>query len=179
MFLENFGDLKQELQQGFEKEDLGKIKYRLHALKGAAGNIGAVHLFAGADELETIIKEKRNKELVPALKCFNLCIDEVTASLRFLVDAIGKSAPADHQPAEEEWKKVDIGVVGSLIKEIIELLEEDFDEVEKRISKLKTALGPCGESREYTVILKSIDNFEMDAALVGLTKLSEKLNIRL
>ncbi|WP_321495202.1 ATP-binding protein [uncultured Desulfobacter sp.] len=179
LFLENFGDFKQELQQGFEKEDIGKIEYRLHALKGAAGNIGAVHLFAGADELETIIKEKRNKELAPALKYFNLCIDEVTASLRFLVDAIGKSAPADHQPAEEEWKKVDIGVVGSLIKEIIELLEEDFDEVEKRISKLKTALGPCGESREYIVILKSIDNFEMDAALVGLTKLSEKLNIRL
>nr|WP_319392347.1 ATP-binding protein [uncultured Desulfobacter sp.] len=179
LFLENFRDLKQELQQGFEKEDIGKIEYRLHALKGAAGNIGALHLFAGADELETIIKEKRNKELAPALEYFNLCIDEVTASLRSLVDAVGESAPADHQCAEEGWKKVDIGVVGSLIKEIIELLEEDFDEVEKRISKLKTALGPCGESPEYTVILQSIDNFEMDAALVGLKKLSEKLDIRL
>lgn len=84
-FVDEFGVMEPLLRESFARGDHQAAAQQLHALRGAAGYLGADDLVARAKELETAILEHRpdfGSQLVDFEKSFHRLIEDIEATLR-------------------------------------------------------------------------------------------------
>lgn len=74
LFLENSSEQIKELQEAVRKRESEEITRLAHSIKGAAANLGILHVQKTADELELIGAENRIQE---ASKSLNSLIKEL------------------------------------------------------------------------------------------------------
>ncbi len=67
LFLENSSDQIKELQEAVRKRESEEIKRLAHSIKGAAANLGILHVQKSANELEMIGAENRIQEAPKSL----------------------------------------------------------------------------------------------------------------
>ena len=144
---------------GFFSRSLGdrdSARLLAHALKGSAGNLGAVGVQLAATELETAIKDESDTETIKRLT------DILEIELRRVISGIRAQLPALE---EQPWVgKIDWVTVRQVLSELVPLLETGNTRtgqlVESHAALLAAALGPS-----CSVLRRQIADFLFPEAL--------------
>ena len=108
LFADTHGDDERAIAESLARDDREGLRRQVHALKGAAGSVGATALLAAATALETAIRGGAGRPEI------EIGITAVTSSLSRLIAAI-RRAPTPDEPAAVRVDSERLGtVVGSL-----------------------------------------------------------------
>ncbi|MCE1170461.1 MAG: response regulator [Azovibrio sp.] len=97
LFVSGHGEEGAQLQEALARQDWPAIQARIHALKGAAGNLGAVALARQATELNLSLKQGRQEEVARQLPAFVAALQQLLADLRLALARGERPDPAPPQ----------------------------------------------------------------------------------
>ena len=162
-FADELEKMQGELAGILERGDLCGASRRLHALKGPAGNLGAVELLAAANALELELKE--GKAGSPA---------EFEARLRATVAAIRGSVVVRQAETTSELNRSEAGVLFAELKGLLESCALVPDDLQQRLEE--TLHGHVTEPM-LAGMLRRLNAFDHEQALVCLLEISRELDI--
>ncbi|KAF0164834.1 MAG: Multi-sensor hybrid histidine kinase [Rhodocyclaceae bacterium] len=137
--------------------DTEQVQHLAHALKGSAGNLGAMQVAAAADALQAAIRHDAGQDAISRLA------DILATELQPLIDGIqGLPADAEESPANADPARV-TAVLAQLeaLLAISDVAANDLARQEDRL--LRAALGTAAED-----ILRRIAVFDHEGALAAL-----------
>jgi len=151
LFIDDFLDIEQEVDNLLEKNESQAVCIRLHALKGVAGNLGANQVASCADALEKVLRQG---------------CEGVVERLEF---------NAAWQEVVETVQKQRFSMSNEMIQDKSVTLRHDLQELQALLTanKLVPALlinrfvnSFTGDSMETAIkVRKAVDNYDYDKAL--------------
>ncbi|AXC14565.1 Sensory box histidine kinase/response regulator [Acidisarcina polymorpha] len=167
-FAEKQGNAADQIIQALETGDRQSAERIAHTVKGVAGNLGILKAQAAAAELEKSLRD--NQTPTPAkLKEFASLLQLQTESIK---KALGRTEPT--KPAAAVIQAFDPVAVNAAIVRLTELLESSDADAEEAFAALQGALAGQAEEAELEPIGAAIREFDFDAALARLSRISAK-----
>ncbi len=167
-FVDGQGDAHVQISAAIKSGDRTLAERIAHTVKGVAGNIGLDQVFAAAKKLEKAIRDVDAAE--PAL------LEEFTLVLNRQVEAIRHafSEVISDQPTREGYPDFDPQAASAAITSLRTLLEAcDADAAEAFLAVESTLAGTL-ERPLLDALGRAISEFDFDAALCELDKISER-----
>ncbi len=166
-FAENHSDSAVKIQEQLDGGDVQKAAGTAHALKGAAGGIGATSLFNAAGELQHALDKG---DIGRALDLADLQneIDRVLAD----IDTIGGWNGASATVAEMEPNEVSPEEVKPLIDQLAFALQTRNTIAGTRLQALKEALGNSAFAELFSELERHVGRFDFDDARGVLARIS-------
>ena len=169
-FSQNQNSTPAEIIAALEQSDLELAERLSHTLKGVSGNIGAMELHVAARDLEAGIKEDQAEVSTKLLELVQKNLDKVLNSIQRLGS---EKTSSDAVVAGT----IDRNVVDPLIRELMELLEEDDTDASDIVEKLQVFLQGSEAGKRLAEVEKSIGQYDFEEALEQLQKVNELLNL--
>ncbi|MDD3484660.1 response regulator [Azovibrio restrictus] len=148
-----------QLQDALARQDWPAIQARTHALKGAAGNLGAVALARQATELNLALKQGRQEEAARQLPAFVAALQQLLADLRLALVRQESPDPVPPQMLSGEE-------IRDAWQALLQLLESD-DLGARRLLASRRAVfaGVLGEER-CRQLEAWVSGFDYDQAIL-------------
>ncbi|MCO4745900.1 MAG: response regulator [Proteobacteria bacterium] len=153
-------DLEAKVRADVAAENYLAARDRVHAVRGAAGNIGALELYRASSDLETAL---RGGSAGPELERFY-------ASLAPVLDELAALAPLPEAPA---GPPVDAGELTERLCELRRMLEVGDTKALKHMDGLWGQLAELSDGDHVAVLRECVDAFAFDEALVALAAVEE------
>ncbi|MDD3269255.1 MAG: response regulator, partial [Syntrophomonadaceae bacterium] len=160
-FAADFADASQRIADDIGRNYNDEARRLAHSIKGVAGNIGAKKLFAAARDLEDAIYNH------------NLIIDsdlwsDFSLSLAELIEGINRFLRTDIQPetAKPEHDHRNRNEVVIVLREIIDLLEEDLVQARTLFEEIEASLKRTLNMDKVQAISRYLDDFDIDSAIL-------------
>ncbi len=165
-FAQSQKELPVQLASALESDDKGLAERLAHTLKGLAGNIGAEQLQQEAAVVEKAIHDSESKDkLQPLLQNMNNRLNRLIAQLA------EKLPPAE--TAQSAQVQIDPEVVGKILAQLTELLEESDSETISVVDNNQTVLQQVF-AKDYQSFYYAIQNFDFDAAFIILEHVASR-----
>ena len=155
-----------DLARLIERQDQETAQGLVHKLKGVAGNLSVMEVYAAASKINEALKDKRIDDVRPA-------IGSLANALEVVVESIGQ---LEHIEKEEEprRKALDPMRVSNLFKKMLLALEQfNPDAVEPYLNELRSYLP----EQQTALITKQVDEFQFIGAKEETIKLARILGI--
>ena len=144
-----------------------------HTLKGVAGNIGALVVFAVAEQLEIGIKQNLKESIAGLMQQLSRENERVVSSLeKWFAD--GERIEEEIETNSGNHHPADKSRLGPFLLELGALLRENNSEALNRINELKIMIGHEYQN-ELTQVETYVDDLEFDKALKVIETLAGKL----
>jgi len=166
-FADRYGNVTEILQAHFEKGDVDEARQLIHTLKGVAGNLSMVDVFAVSEEMNTLMTEDRFDEVQGRLGALAEAFHTVIAS----IEGVGPLKKPEKAPTKE----LNIPELTRLFGEMLEALElYSPSAVEPCLTELRSYLtvGQLGP------VLTELERFDFDEARTKAISLAERLGIQ-
>lgn len=170
LFIKNHSKKWQEISDFMEKKEIEAASIRAHALKSAAGNIGAIKLFQIANALE---KSLDNKELRVATGMINQLRTEhekVIASAHQQLE-MGKKRGKGAKDREgrfnrehEKRIKNDTASIETILSELMHSLWLGRIDAQNHFEKLKNAIDTSPYHVNTLILEELIEDYDFEAA---------------
>lgn len=157
-----------ELQRKMDQQGVSEAEAYCHALKGVAGNIGAMALYQQLSEVDALLKqdqrpsEQQWHDLQQALTQVIQDIQQLQPLLP-VVEAIGEL---------EERPMLTSAELFALRSALIQALTEDVGAVDPLLRQLNAALAHTNQAEAMNLISAQIDVFNLDEAMTLLKGLN-------
>jgi two-component system sensor histidine kinase/response regulator len=176
-FCAKYADIVPVLQAALAANDREQVTRAAHAIKGVAGNLGALELHRAAGELELWSKQAGVENSSDCLDTFAAELDRVIKSggnlkVRSANRSSDGSVPAG--PLETDLSKVQ-----PLMAELAGLLAEGDTTAEKCVARLREYLAAEEFGARLTQLEEQIGFFDFEDALEMLTGIAEELTLSL
>ncbi len=170
-FCVKYADIVQELQTALAAGDREQVTRTAHAIKGVAGNLGALELHRAAGELELWSQQAAAGH---SSDCFYNFETELTRVIKS-GDRIKVRSTADLAgPAETKIAKAQ-----PLMVQLAELLAEGDAAAEKLVARLREYLAVAVFGERLTQLEEKIGFFDFEDALEMLNSIAEELTVSL
>lgn len=151
--------------------DMATAQLMVHSLKGTAANIGAEQIEAVAQDLENVIKEGGMAEAID-LRQANLAkvLNPVVSTLqRFYATQQGDTAMVVVAP--------NVDLLSPLIRQLSALLSDNDTAAIEKIDDLKIHLEGSAYEGELARVVRRIEGYEFEAALIELRSLAGTIGV--
>ncbi|MEO5373432.1 MAG: response regulator [Alphaproteobacteria bacterium] len=155
------------------REDVDSALSRIHAVKGAAGNLGAQELFVAARALEQGIKSGE-RERWPAL------LDQFEKSLAQVMDSISLLETEKPAPERQETSApmpFDREEIRAMMEELASLISRGDIRMEDVFTGLREKLDASGGHPLLERLSEQIDQFDFTGASTSLAAMASDLDI--
>ncbi|MDD2897945.1 MAG: GAF domain-containing protein [Desulfuromonadaceae bacterium] len=159
------------IRRAFTAHDSEQLLFKMHALKGVAGNLGAETLAATARSIENVVKENNYALLPELLDVFERQMAEVFEAVSIIENADLQPAEASHHKAAES---IDKDTLEQYLRELHSLLALNKIAAAEKFHKLRPMLP---DSAELTMLEKQIAGFDFKGAQISLVRVSELLDV--
>jgi len=171
-FVKDHGNDDQVIIDAIEQNDIILAHRIAHTLKGVAGGIGALALYASGQHLETALKENQSRLFEPLMA-------KLTLDLREIVDDLQKKIMPSI-PAGTEHKSFQPGdreKLASLMEELQLLAEEMDPDVDERAEEISQLLHLHGSGHEALgdTLADQAANLDFEEALETLKQLRDAI----
>ncbi len=165
-FYEDYQHSAIHIENNLKQNKIRAAQQHTHAIKGVAGNLGAVKLYQAAENLEKILKvdSDYHESLSQFMESFNLVMSGLTGL--FLI-----SKP---ESLVSKRENIDFQLVNQCIKNLLPLLEKHSFQATKSLSDLQMALANNYADR-FRQLEKNLANFLFDDARKSLVELAAKI----
>jgi two-component system sensor histidine kinase/response regulator len=167
-FARKQGDVDSQILTAIESGDRKLAERIVHTVKGVAGNIGLLQVFAAAERLERAIREDT---LVPTLA------EEFTQALSCQVHAIQQAMPdvmPDRLASEKGNQGFDAQTASSAITHLRALLESSDGDAAEAFLVLEAALSGSVNEPRLHALSAAISEFDFDDALLKLDEIAKE-----
>ena len=168
-FIRNYRDIVREIEECIHAGGYDAALRKIHALKGVAGNLGAMELYNICLELEAELANKGQSPVSPSIASFSEAVQAVLASFSRIVEM------RDGDKAENARAEPSSGIDGrdaaGTLDRLLEAIRSDITEVPAHVAALKEILGDCPELTKMTEALESYDT---DQAIQEIHRLQRK-----
>jgi two-component system, sensor histidine kinase and response regulator len=170
-FCKKYADIVQDLQAALAAGDREQVTRTAHAVKGVAGNLGALELHRAAGELELWSNQAETDASSDCLDIFEKELTQVIKSAgRIKVRAVAGSAGS----AETQIDKAQ-----PLMVQLAELLTEGDAAAEKLVARLREYLAAAAFGERLTQLEEQIGLFDFEDALEVLNGIAAELTVSL
>ncbi len=166
-FKETQASVLDEIQSALQAKDLECAQRLVHTLKGLAGSIGAQTLQESALALEKAIQQREGTTIL--LKALELQLTKVLCALSRL------KAPSQVVQPKVALSESD---VRSLMRRLIQLLEEDDADAVEVLETLMPAFSDGEVIQAMQGVMKCVERYEFDAALNRLNQIESLARYR-
>jgi HPt (histidine-containing phosphotransfer) domain-containing protein len=173
-FYSSYQNAPAELDQLLERGANEDAERLAHTIKGLAGNVGATELNAKAGELENTIHESKDSEYINLLNEFKKSLDQVMTSLSEIADQEVKT-----ESVKVKKQTLDMTIVEPLMKELIELIEDDDTDAIQTLEKLKENLGGEPVDEKLERLEELVGEYDFEEALDIAKEIMNTINTRL
>ncbi|UFS68603.1 response regulator [Geomonas sp. RF6] len=164
-FLETKKDSDEVIRREFVAGNREVAGRTAHSLKSIAGTIGADGLMAAAAALEKGIDSGDDGRFEELMTQYQIRLNEVVAGLEQGLAQAGESTEAPH-PAPMDREEV-----VKLLDEVLLLLRNDVGQALTVLERLGEVLLPTEYGKEYRIVRRLMDLFELDEARERILKL--------
>ncbi len=168
-------DVPDNIHTALETGDSETAGLLAHSIKGVAANIGATQLARAAGELEAALDPGcvfADNDL-PAR--FTASFKAVLNDIKALEDAIAvKPDSSNRPPIPDDDESLQLQ-----LRNLAKLLEAGSISSAKQLGLVERYLNKNPVNKQYELLKKNVDIFDMDAALVQLKAIASRLNISL
>ena len=171
-FRQDQADVASEIDDALDRGDLKSAANLTHALKGVAGNVGAVPLQQAAEALEKAIKDGPPRAWRPEQKSFTTALTSILDGLAHLesVDSKSNSQPTNNRP-------IDTVKLTPLLTELATHLEGFSIETDSLMESIQKLLLNTHATPILQKLLKHMKDYEFDESLKALEELAKLLEI--
>jgi signal transduction histidine kinase/DNA-binding response OmpR family regulator/HPt (histidine-containing phosphotransfer) domain-containing protein len=167
-FGRGYGDTVEKLRQGIEAGQVNDMARLAHTVKGVAGNIGAMEVFAAAEAVDAALKDSNGDLALSLLSQLQIPLDKVMGGLQSL------AVPAAAIPSASPGP-VDQAAVAPLLHQLKAQLRDNSPDAEGLLEKIKSLLPP---SPELQAVSAGLDVFDFEAALKAAVALQQSLGVQ-
>ena len=161
-------DTAPQISAALESGDRKLAERIAHTVKGVAGNMGIIEVFAVAEKLEGAIRDAGAVEPV-LIEEFTLVVSRQVQAIR---QAMRETTP--DQPVNEiRFKDFDARAASTAIAHLRALLESSDGDATDAFLAVKNALDGTIERSRLDVLSTAISNFDFDEALLKLDEIAE------
>jgi two-component system, sensor histidine kinase and response regulator len=176
-FATNNTDEVEKIRQAIESSDYISAQSRVHTLKGVAGNLSAMEVFATAQELEAVIRLGNKPSMISAL-------DKLEKSLVPLINKLMETtAESGLQKAQTvgvlKHSNLDINNVGPLLQELNDRLKKNNLSARKVFESLKEKLGSNGWDKQMGQLENCLSRLDYKGAREQLVEVAKTLGSEL
>ena len=137
-----------------------------HTLKGVAGNIAAIDVQTAAQALEQACKEKQSADHIDVL------LKDVDKNLSVVLTALEILQMTNSVPKKEMGsEQIDTAFLHSLFDQLRELIEDDDPESADVLEQIEELPGMSGSRISLNSLVKAIDDFDFEQALIELDQI--------
>ena len=173
-FKMEFKDAVVEIGDALESGKMEELRFKVHNIKGVAGNLAAVNLIQSAARLEEAVRAGDRSEIHLCLAPFEGDLDMVFRSIFCLEQA------ADGKPVETSiCTEVDVDCIAGILPELHARLAEFSVDVDQVLNELRRQLIGSTFENLMDSLERSVREFNYEDALESLASLAEELNIPL
>ena len=162
-FRENYSDVVSQLQRRVNEPNLRQAEEYCHALKGVAGNLGAVALYRAVTEIDDQLKQERRPNAA-ALEALGALLQEVMQDIDGLAAVPEQTVVAVTRPLDPDQLRERLGRLGKA-------LDYDLGGVEALLAELRAGVSGTPLEPELAAISAKVDVFDIDAARTLLASL--------
>ena len=168
-FREHYADAVQALARLVSEGDADRAEAYCHALKGVAGNIGAVALSETVTALDAELKQGQ----LPSAERLTPVRESLQAVLYEIDSLLPAAAAGPHsEPASEP---LDPAALQTRLQQLAQLLETDLGAVESLLSGLRAGVTGTPWAAAVASIAAKVEVFDIDQAQAELAALLAKL----
>ncbi len=161
-------DAAPQISAALESGDRKLAERIAHTVKGVAGNMGIIEVFAVAEKLEGAIRDAGAVEPV-LIEEFTLVVSRQVQAIR---QAMRETTP--DQPVNEiRFKDFDANAASTAIAHLRALLESSDGDATDAFLAVKNALDGTIEISRLDVLSTAISSFDFDEALLRLDEIAE------
>lgn len=166
-FREHYAGAADTLRQLAESGPLREVQEYCHALKGVAGNLGAMALYESVNAIDAQLKQGVRPDAV-ALDDMQQCLQALMHDIDSLrVPAAAAAAPiVPFAPAE----------LHARLEQLARALESDLGRVEPLLDELRAGVDGSPLAGDIDALAAQVDVFAIDEARVQLDALLGSLN---
>jgi len=164
IFVNSYQHLFEDITKALQEQDFALAHRHVHSLKSNAAQLGKMSLQHIAAEIECNLREGKNNITKDQLKSLE---NELTAVLNEYAPLLKETTPK----TAARTQPLNIETVREVIKKLEPLVEMGCPESVNFLDSL-------GQIPDTEKLIKQIDNFDFESAVVTLAELKEKLGIK-
>jgi PAS domain S-box-containing protein len=173
-FIQNQSNAVVKITESLNENDVELATRLAHTLKGVSGNIGAMVLYEAAKDLESTLKQDVETVSDYLIDKTQSVLEEVISSISLLDarvdDQANKSLPVSD---------TDTDTITQLLKELLQLLQDDDTESVDVIEKLKPCFTDSSIMQQLAKLEDQIGDYDFDQAIAQLQQILAELDISL
>jgi signal transduction histidine kinase/CheY-like chemotaxis protein/HPt (histidine-containing phosphotransfer) domain-containing protein len=171
-FVRDHGDSYREISEALGRNDREHAQRVAHTIKGTAGNIGALDLFAVASGLERAMTAEDGKLLTGALEMFKRRLQSFIEAVKPLLD--------EHRKEAEQIDDRPVGEIECLRELLLDLRDPVKKHNPKLCRRVMTEITmyawPSEHTMDITIMGRLLEGYKFRMAQDILTRLIEKLD---
>jgi len=173
-FYRDYRDTQPRMHSCLNQGQLDQARQLAHAIKGVAGNIGAMALSQAAATLEAELVQGRFS--APSHRGFDQALAEVIDGLARLETPVKSARKARREPDSVESRNKAIAQTIPVLDQIRRLLDDDLETARSLIGSLDSGITgrpPAGEL--FDQLNDRMDEFDIDGAEVHIERIKHHL----
>lgn len=164
-------DFIDRFNKAVKADDMATAQCLVHSLKGTAGNIGAQQVQTAALALERVIRDGRVAEEIA------LCQADVAKVLNPVVSALQRFSVSQQRDASLVAVNPKVEALSPLFRQLSELLSDNDTEAIEKLDDIKVCLEGSVYETELALVVKRVERYEFEAALIALHRLASTIGI--
>ena len=164
-------DFIDRFNKAVKADDMATAQCLVHSLKGTAGNIGAQQVQTAALALERVIRDGRVAEEIA------LCQADVAKVLNPVVSALQRFSVSQQRDASLVAVNPKVEALSPLFRQLSELLSDNDTEAIEKLDDIKVCLEGSVYETELALVVKRVERYEFEAALIALHRLASAIGI--
>lgn len=169
-FVSEHGNVVQRIQTHLDKNERDEAIREAHTMKSVSGNLGINDVSKAAAEVERALKEGRSIGETE----FERLNESVATALGSI-----SSLPQTSHPPEAADDLFDKEQVTRLLQSFLYLLRDDFSEALDNLDELVAQLKKSAAEAELPTLVKAMEEFDTDSAIMQIERIAELLQITL
>jgi HPt (histidine-containing phosphotransfer) domain-containing protein len=166
-FVPRLTEISAIIRRTFTNKDTKLLLENIHTIKGMAGNLAIEHVFTAAKDLETAVLRNTEDALIDKkLHLFETEVDRISTTIKIL----------RNDDKLDQCTTTDIFTAQSLLQKLSVMVEEADLESGDCLNELKNYLDNNQFGDSLQQLTQHISEFDFDAALAPLTKLTDEIN---
>ena len=171
-FRESAVKIVSDLRAVLNEDDFEAATHLAHTLKGVAGNIGASGVQEVANTLESDLKQGKVSDLESGFKDLERQVSKVVTELSVFDEK--EESKSSRSISDRD---IDFDAITPLFFQLKTLLEDDNSEASEVLYEIETHLKGTAVETRLKQLIKIVDQFDYEKALINLQGLTITLNI--
>jgi two-component system, sensor histidine kinase and response regulator len=173
-FIENYGNISEQIREVVARQDLAAAGRIAHTFKGVSGNLSASELYAIAQDLEVDIRQNNLDGINDKL----LKLDEGIKTVKSAISSSSSIKEPNIKIAERaEQLQLNIGEIVGIIAELDRLLEKNSLSARSQFNFMKEKIPNIENIEVMNQIENCLNHLDFKEARKYLTGIAQKFNI--